>query len=148
MSQMTNIQTVKCIADIETPTISRNYLVNGAIYAPLTNDKVLAWIADGNIPEPAYTQEELDNYQEEFTFQELVAQINKITVDYDGHTFSGSSEAQSFIVAMLTKIEGESPQATRNIYTIDGKTRAPMTKTNLLELISIIDLAQEAITNV
>ena len=83
----------------------------------------------------------------ELTYQELLTQLSSLTVSFNGNTFSGSNDAQSFIVNMLTKIEGESPQATRNIYAIDGRTRVPMTKTGLLDLLSAIDVAQEAITN-
>ena len=144
------IITCKYVAEIETPTTHTGYLVNGNIHISMGADtsNVEDWITEGNTPDPAYAQAELDNYQVEFTYQELVEQINNLEVIYDGHTFSGNTEAQSFIVSMLTKIEGESPQSTRNIYAIDGRTKVPMTKTSLMELITIIDIAQEAITNV
>ena len=98
------------------------------------------------LAENIFTQEELDEHQVQLTYQELVTMIKQLTVEYMDHTFSGNIEAQGFIVAMLTKIEGEAPASTRNIYAIDGRTRVPMTKTELNELISLIDIAQELIT--
>ena len=76
----------------------------------------------------------------------ILKKADELEVVYDGHTYSGSTSAQSFIVSMLTKIEGEAPSATRNIYAIDGRTREQMTKTELNDLISLIDIAQELIT--
>ncbi len=92
-------------------------------------------------------QEEEDK-QIELTYQELVSQLDEMTVDFMGHTFSGSQEQQAYIVSMLTKIEGDNPQATRNVYAIDGRTKVPMTKTNMLDFMDVVDIAQEAITDI
>ncbi len=81
----------------------------------------------------------------ELSYQELMKQLEGLTVDYMDHTFSGNTEAQAYLVAMLTKIEGENPQATRKVYSIDGRTTVPMTKSDMLDLISLIDIAQEAL---
>ena len=63
------IQTVKYQANIETPTTYTGYLVNGTMNVPLDPENghyqmVQAWINEGNTPEPAYTQEELDEYEQ------------------------------------------------------------------------------------
>ncbi len=92
-------------------------------------------------------QEEEDR-QTELTYQELVLQLDEMTVEFMGHTFSGSQEQQAYVVSMLTKIEGDNPQATRNVYAIDGRTKVPMTKSDMLDFMDIIDIAQEAITDV
>lgn len=138
--------TVKYIAYIESPTDIIGYLMNGNVWTGLDHEPVLKWIEDGNIPDPAFTQEELDESNIEFGYRDLVNQINSIIVEYNGNFFSGSIEAQSFIVSMLTKIEGENPNATRNIYTTNGRLKVALTKTGLNELISVIDTAQELIT--
>ena len=62
------INTVKYIADIDNPTVNTAYLVNGKRSTIIgSGDRyevgVNDWIAEGNIPEPAYTLEELDAYQ-------------------------------------------------------------------------------------
>ncbi len=105
------------------------------------------WIAEGNTPEPAYTQQEIDDNTVEMTYQEVVQQLNQMTVDFLGHTFSGSQEQQAYVVSMLTKIEGDNPQATRNVYAIDGRTKVPMTKSDMYDFMDVVDVAQEAITN-
>lgn len=142
---------VKYIANIENPTVNLGFDVDGKIVFNAQGNfdyrAVLKWIDEGNTPLPAFTQSEIDLHQEEFTYQGLVSQLRKLTVEYEGNTFSGNIEAQSFIVAMIIKIEGETPSATRNIYAINGRTKVPMTKTQLNELISIIDIAQESISN-
>ncbi len=146
------ITTVKNQANIESPYILTGYLVDGNKNVPLDTQnrdyqEVQAWIVEGNTPEDAYTQQELDDYDVEFTYSELVQSLESLTIDFMGHTFSGSTESQAYMVSMLTKIEGSNPNATRNIYAIDGRTRVPMTKTNMLDFMIAVDIAQEAITN-
>ena len=146
------INTVSYLSSLDSPTLNTGYLVNGIKPTDIgSGDRyelaVNEWINDGNIPTPAHTQEQLDIYSLEFTYRELVAQLNTLTVEYEGNIFSGNTEAQSFIIAMIIKIEGEALSATRNIYAINGRLKVPMTKTQLNELISLIDIAQEAITN-
>ncbi len=147
------INTVKNQADIDNPMTITGYFVDGIKNVPVSQSnkdyrEVQAWIADGNTPEDAYTQQEIDDANVEITYQELKTQLQNLTIDFMGHTFSGSQEQQNFVVAMLTKIEGEIPQATRNIYAIDGRTKVPMTKTNMLDFMTAVDIAQEAITNI
>ncbi len=84
----------------------------------------------------------------EISFQELQDALETLTIDFMDHTFSGSQEQQNFVVAMLTKIEGENPNSTRNIYAIDGRTRVPMSKSDMLDFMTEVDIAQEAITDV
>ena len=59
--------TVKYLAEIETSTEYTGYLVNGNIIVPIEpNNKdyidIQKWIEEGNTPEDAYTQQELDDY--------------------------------------------------------------------------------------
>lgn len=66
MPRPINTQTVKYRAEIETPTTYTGYLVDGKKSVPMAEGNrdykaVQVWIAKGNIPEPAYTQQELDN---------------------------------------------------------------------------------------
>lgn len=58
---------VKYIADISTPTKYTGYLVDNTLIVPLVEgnrqyQEAQNWIADGNTPEVAYTQEELKAY--------------------------------------------------------------------------------------
>ncbi len=145
--------TVKNKADINNPTVLTGYLVDGNMNVPLSQGnrhyrEVQKWIAEGNTPEDAYTQQQLDEYDVEFTYSELMAELENLTIEFMDHTFSGNTEMQAYVVSMLTKIEGSSPQATRNIYAIDGRTRVPMTKSNMLDFMTDVDIAQEAITDV
>ncbi len=147
------VNTVKDQADINAPTVLTGYLLNGDQSVPLSNGNkeyraIQDWIAEGNTPESAYTQQEIDDNTVEMTYQEMVQQLNQMTVEFLGHTFSGSQEQQAYVVSMLTKIEGDSPQATRNVYAIDGRTKVPMTKTNMFDFMDVVDVAQEAITDV
>ena len=65
--------TVKYLAQIETPTDYIMYLVDGIIRVPFDPSNtdyqnVQKWIAEGNEPEPAYTQEEIGRYETESRF--------------------------------------------------------------------------------
>ncbi len=146
------VNTVKNQADINAPTVLTGYLLNGNQHVPLSQGNkeyraIQEWIAEGNTPEPAYTQQEIDDNTVEMTYQEMVQQLNQMTVDFLGHTFSGSQEQQAYVVSMLTKIEGDNPQATRNVYAIDGRTKVPMTKSDMYDFMDVVDVAQEAITD-
>ena len=64
------MNTVKYIADIETPTDFTAFLVDGGMFVPMDEmnrhyQEVQEWIAGGNTPEPAFTQDELDAYAKE-----------------------------------------------------------------------------------
>ncbi len=83
----------------------------------------------------------------ELSYKELQEQLKSLTIEFMNHTFSGSQEQQNFVNTMLTKIEGENPNSTRNIYAIDGRTRVPMSKSDMLDFMTEVDIAQEAITN-
>ena len=57
--------TVKNQADIDSPTVLTGYLIDGNMNVPLDGQNrhykiVQEWIAEGNIPEEAYTQSEID----------------------------------------------------------------------------------------
>ncbi len=91
-------------------------------------------------------QEEQD-VQIELSFNELQTKLKELEIQFMNHTFSGSQEQQNYIVSMLTKIEGSNPNATRNVYAVDGRTKVPMTKSNMLNFMDAVDVAQETITN-
>lgn len=66
--EIMTINTVKYIANIETPTAYTGYLVNDTRYTSIgSGDRyevgVEQWIGEGNTAEPAYTQQELDDYE-------------------------------------------------------------------------------------
>ena len=92
--------------------------------------------------------QEEEDAQIQLTYQELVTALNDMTVDFMDHTFSGSQEQQAYVVSMLTKIEGDNPNSTRNVYAIDGRTKVPMTKSDMYDFMDVVDIAQEAITDV
>ncbi len=119
------------------------YKYTGTFYEPI--------VVDGIVVE-GMSQEEIDmilsNHETEVTYQELLNQLNDLTIEFMGYTFSGSQEQQAFVVSMLTKIEGENPNSTRNIYAIDGRTKVPMTKSDMYDFMDVVDIAQEAITDV
>jgi len=91
-------------------------------------------------------QEEL-NFQTELSFNELQIRLKELKIQFMNHTFSGSQEQQSFVVAMLAKLGDNHPHDTRNVYAVDGRTRVPMTRQNLVDFMSAVDVAQEAITD-
>jgi protein subunit release factor A len=73
------IQTVKEIRDIDTDQLT-GYLINNSMHVPLSEGnrhykEVQEWIAEGNIPEPAYTSDELENYLNEKHNNEILFQI-------------------------------------------------------------------------
>ncbi len=66
--------TVKNQANIDNPTVLTGYLVDGNMNVPLDNrnrhyQEVQVWIAEGNTPEEAYTQAELDLYADQQAVQ-------------------------------------------------------------------------------
>ena len=69
--------TVKKQADIDNPTVLTGYSVDGNISVPLAMGNrhykmVQEWIAEGNSPEEAYTQQELDLYASQQAVQEAL----------------------------------------------------------------------------
>ncbi len=76
------IQTVKYQADIETPTTYTGYLVNDTKNVPMSQRnrdyrEVQEWIAEGNIPEDAYTSQELTDYTHNIKVQEALEYLAK-----------------------------------------------------------------------
>ena len=113
------------------------------------------FVLDGNGEYYTYyitpTEPDMDKENElasELSYQELQNALETLTIEFMDHTFSGSQEQQNFVNTMLTKIEGENPNSTRNIYAIDGRTKVPMTKSDMLDFMTEVDIAQEAITDV
>ncbi len=61
------ITTVKYQADIQTPTTYTGYIVNGSKSVPMAQGnrdyrEVQKWMTRGNIPQPAYTSQQLEEY--------------------------------------------------------------------------------------
>lgn len=72
--------TVKNQADINNPTVLTGYLVDGNMSVPLDinnrhNQEVQKWIGEGNTPEEAYTQQELDLYTNQQAVQGALAYL-------------------------------------------------------------------------
>jgi len=90
------MNTVKYMADIETPTDYTGYLVDDYMYVPLDQDNrhykmVQDWISEGNTPQPAYTQDELDAYAKAKANEAMQDALEAILVTHEGHTYSGSA---------------------------------------------------------
>ncbi len=72
------IQTVKYLAEIETPTEYTGYFVNSIYSVPLhggsnpSSKNIEAWIVEGNTPEEAYTQAEIDEHIKSVEIQEAL----------------------------------------------------------------------------
>ncbi len=76
------INTVKDQADINTPTVLTGYLLNGNHSVPLSQGNkeyraIQEWIAEGNTPEVAYTQEQLVDYIHSKEVQEALGYLAK-----------------------------------------------------------------------
>ncbi len=77
------ITTVKNQADIESPNIITGYLVNGNLNVPGNTPgnrhykMVQEWIAEGNTPEEAYTQAEIDAHTKSVEVQEALAYLKE-----------------------------------------------------------------------
>ncbi len=61
------INTCKYQAKKEYPIVNTNYLINGSISVGINQDNkytrsVEAWMAEGNTPDPAFSQEALEQY--------------------------------------------------------------------------------------
>ncbi len=77
---------VKNKADIDNPTVLTGYLVDGNMNVPLSDGNrdyvsVQKWIAEGNIPEEAYTQVELDAYANSKVKQDMHNEMNELLED-------------------------------------------------------------------
>jgi len=77
-----NNMTVKNQANINNPTVLTGYLVDGNMHVPLAVQNrhykmVQKWIAEGNTPEEAYTQAELDLYANQQAVQGALAYLKE-----------------------------------------------------------------------
>ncbi len=111
-----SINTVKYEAELNASTVIIGYLVNGVKHVPMDDanrDYVIVqeWIGEGNTPEPAYTQAELDAYAIQANNSKIDARINNLTVTVGGKDYSGSPKIQgelAFAIQVLTdKTAGE-----------------------------------------
>ncbi len=151
------ITTVKYQADIETPTTYIGYLVDGTKNVPIDSSnrdyqKVQVWISEGNIPVLAYTQAELDKYAHDQVHQDILNAINNIIVWYQPamatrvHEFSGSFDAQNIISTSILKLEPHTGTKTLIFFTKE-KIKVPVNRADLLDLLELISVEQEKITN-
>ena len=93
------IDTVKLQADIDNPTVVTGYLVDGNKHVPIADgnrdyQEVQEWIAEGNIPDPAFTQQELDDYaieENEVVQDSMIKQGNILQISHDDRTRVGSN---------------------------------------------------------
>jgi len=104
---------VKYTADIEAPIVHTGYLVDDIMFVPMNQDnrhykQIQDWIAEGNTPEPAYTQDELDTYAKVRAKSEMEKALETILVTYEGHTYSGSAANTTRMekAYSMTKISG------------------------------------------
>lgn len=78
--------TVKNQADIDNPTVLTGYLVDGNMSVPLDNQNrhykmIQEWITEGNTPEEAYTQAELDAHTKRKEKQDIHNEMNELIGD-------------------------------------------------------------------
>lgn len=143
------MKTVKYKANIATPTTYTGYLVDGTKNVPMAEgnkgyQEVQTWISEGNTPEDAYTQAELDAYaQSQIIVNEQIA-LNNIVVFYNGSSYSGSPDKQSEMVTAMAKLEGKNDNKTQKWYTEEG-IKVNLNRDDLDNLLDMIEPLQEDI---
>ena len=143
--------TVKYQANIETPNVVTGYLVDGIKNVPLAQgnrdyQEVQLWIAEGNIPEDAWTQQELNAADEQQCQQSIKASIAAIRVTYNDKIYSGSEQEQSKIITSMQVLAGKGDTKTRNFFTVD-REKVSLTRDDFDNLLDKIELSFEAITD-
>ena len=143
--------TVKNQADIDNPTVLTGYLVDGNMNVPLDDrnrhyQAVQGWIAEGNIPEDAYTQEEIALYADQQAVQAIDDQVKAITVVYNGFTYSGSEESQAKMTTAMNILAGKGDNKTRNFKDIHG-VQHKLNRDNYDDLLDMIEPLYENITD-
>ena len=143
--------TVKYQANIETPTTYTGYLVDSIKNVPLAPgnrdyQEVQLWIAEGNIPEDAWTQQELDATNEQQSQQSIKAAVAAIRVTYKDKIYSGSEQEQSKIITSMQVLAGKGDTKTRNFFTVD-REKVSLTRDDFDNLLTKIELAFEAIVS-
>ena len=100
---------------IETVKIQKQgYLLNGTMHVPNADgnseyELIKQWIAEGNEPEPEFTDEEiaaklaLETYNTTKAAKELA--LNSITVEVNGKVFDGRAKDQVNIMAAIQAAE-------------------------------------------
>ena len=161
------INTVKYIAEIETPTVNTGYLVNGTRSTTIgSGDRyevgVDEWMAENigteevpeyRVPEEAYTQAQLDQYIINDAKSTMDAQVNAITVDYIpandtvSYTFSGSYQSQNEMTAHMQVLFGKADTVTRNYFTVD-KQKVKLSRDDFDNLLDMIEPIFETITDI
>ncbi len=145
------IVTCKYQANIETPTTYTGYLVDGGKSVPMdTNNRdyqeVQLWIAEGNTPEDAYIQQELDDYATQQAVNDTQQAVNNITVLYNGFTYSGSEEAQAQMTTAMQVLAGKGDTKTRNFADVDG-VQHKLNRDDFDNLLDMIEPLYENITD-
>ena len=152
------INTVKYISDIETPTTYTGYLVNGTRSTDIGSGDsyevgVDEWMTEGNIPDDAYTQAELDAYIVQVDKQWIIDEITAITVAYipiggsTEYTFSGSELEQAKMTASMQVLFGKGDTKTRNHFDVD-RVKVSLVRDDFDNLLDLIEPIYEEITDV
>ena len=137
---------------INTVKITKNgYLVNNSLSVPNSSSnrhfqEVQTWIAEGNTPEPEFTQEELDikSVQEAKALKDKnrAAAMNGLTVTTSsGKEFDGDEISQS---RMARAVVSSDPLETTNWVLADNSV-ALVTREELKEALKLAGLSQTVI---
>ena len=98
--------TVKNQAEIDNPTVLTGYLVDDNMSVPLDDGNrhykmVQEWIAEGNIPEEAYTQSEIDAHIKNVEVNKALAYLS----DTDWYTARKIDTGKAIPSDVVTKRE-------------------------------------------
>ena len=120
------------------------YLLNGTMYVPKADgnreyELIKQWIAEGNIPEPEFTDEEIALAKLIKETAELKAAkelaLNSITVEVNGKVFDGRAKDQVNIMAAIqaSEVLGE----TSTEWVLNDNTKAVVTVDELKMVLAL-----------
>ncbi len=117
--------TVKYQAQIETPTSYTGYLVDDIMNVPMDTQnrdyqEVQVWIGEGNTPEEAYTQDELNAYETQTNVTDKYAEINSNTIVYHTVEYYSGTDAQNVMVTNIAKLNEMPAESTLIQFTATG----------------------------
>ena len=102
------------------------------------------WIDNGNVPEVAYTESELSEYSVSRLYSDAIEEVNSMTFEYGGNTYSGSKDSQNEMTTLIAKMLNKGDTETRILFTID-KVKVKLTRDDIDNMLDIIDTKQELI---